>query len=255
LDVYVGGFQIEDMGTTAVDGIAAIGDSTIQGASGSNDAGAARETMGYLAGLLNAVTYNRGIGGNTTANMDARWATDITPLKPMCKYVIIQGGINDIVQGRTLADIQASITSMAAKAATDGFIPVYLTCTPTQSIAANATYEQMRLDLNAWIKKTFPRVIDIAPVVADPFDTKYLRRTPGGSNGWYGDGVHYTQKAKRAIAEKIAAWNWELPTPSAYQKITAATWAPYGGVVLVSPNGTKYKLTVADGGALSAVAV
>ncbi|WP_458116721.1 SGNH/GDSL hydrolase family protein [Arthrobacter sp. D2-10] len=139
--------------------------------------------------MLNANIYNRAVGGETTATMDARWATDITPIKGVCKYAVIQGGINDIA----LADIQASITSMVNKATADGLIPAILNCTPTSSIAADPVKEQKRLDLNAWERTTFPNVIDIAQVIEDPLDKKFIRRTPGGSAGWYGDGVHYTR--------------------------------------------------------------
>lgn len=251
-DIYVGGFQIEQIADTAVDGIAGIGDSTMQGASGGTDHPASREWMGYLAGLLNVNTYNRGVGGERTDAMDARWATDITPLKGVSKYVIIQGGINDVAQDRPIADIQASISSMHGKALTDGFVPVMLTCTPTASIGNNPTREAARVELNTWLKQTFPNVIDIAAVIEDPLDPRFIRRTPGGADGWYGDGVHYRQAAKRAVAEKIAAWRgWEFPTPSPYQKVVGEVFTQQGGVVLVAPDGSRHRLAVDNMGALT----
>lgn len=257
VDWYFGGFQIENLGAAVPKaGIAVIGDSTIQGAAGSTDTPAAREMVNYLGALLNVDAFNRGVGGNTLLQMDARWATDITPLAAVSKYVVIQGGINDINQGRTLADMQANASSMATKAATDGLIPVMLTVTPSNYSGVDPVKEQKRLDYNAWLHTTFPRVIDIAPVVADPLDTKFLRRTPGGSTGWYGDGVHYSRAAKRAVAERLAAWSgWEFPTPTAYQKVAGATFTPEGAIVLVSPDGTRYKLSVANGGGLTATPV
>lgn len=254
--VYAGGFQLELTDSTALDGIAGIGDSTMQGSSGSNDNTQAREWMGLLEGMLNCNTFNRGIGGNTLVTMNNRWATDITPLKISCKYVIIQGGINDISNGATLATCQTAIISMVAKAKTDGFIPVLLTCTPSQSMAANDAFEAVRLAFNSWLKVTYGNVIDIATVISDPFNPKYIKRTPGGNTGWYGDGVHYTYNAKRAVAEKIASWKgWDLPTPSTYQKIVATTYTPAGGFVVSSPDGTQYRITVANGGAMTAVAI
>lgn len=252
LNMYVGGLQIEQVEDTALDGIAGIGDSTMQGSSGNNDAQASFEWMGYLEGLLNAETFNRGIGGNKLTDMDARWATDITPLKVSSKYVIIQGGINDIGNGATLAGVQASMNSLIGKAKTDGFIPVILTCTPFATGAIDPAKEAIRVAFNAWLKTIHGNVIDIASVIADPYDPKWIRRTPGGAAGWYGDGVHYTRKAKRAIAEAIAAWpGWDLPTPGPYQKVTAAGAPTPGGLVVVSPNGTRYRLAVADDGALT----
>ena len=255
LSFYAGGLQLEQVDDTALAGIAGIGDSTMAGASGGIDSQSSFEWMSYTEALLNCQTFNRGIGGNKLTDMDTRWATDITPLKPSCKYVIIQGGINDIGNGASLATIQGAVNSMTTKAKTDGFIPVYLTCTPTAGMAANAGYETIRLQFNDWLKATFANTIDIASVVADPYDPKYIRRTPGGSAGWYGDGTHYTRPAKRAIAELVAAWpGWDLPTPTPYQKVAATTYTP-GGFVVTSPDGTKYRITVANGGALTAVAI
>jgi hypothetical protein len=127
INAYIGGFQIEAVDNpNYIDGIAMIGDSTMAGGSGGNDKTdtTAREVSTYLGAFLNVNVFNRGVGGNTTAMMLARWVTDITPLKNNCKYVIIQGGINDIVQGVPLSTIQANISGMVNYANNDGLIPV-----------------------------------------------------------------------------------------------------------------------------------
>lgn len=215
-DVRIGGFQIEEVPDTYKDGVAVIGDSTMAGSSGKIDNPTSREVSRYAEAILNVPFFNRAVGGETTNTMDGRWATDITPLAVNCKYVIIQGGINDISQGRTLVDIQASITSMNAKAKANGLIPIHATITPNS--ANDAAKKQLMLDLNAWIKQTFPNVLDFHRIIANPADPHAIRNQTDAE--WYGDGVHYGIKAKRALGTAIAKWSgWDFIAPSPYQPV------------------------------------
>ena len=230
MEVYLGGFSLEKLNSNIYkDGVAMIGDSTMAGSSGKVDlTNGGREVSTWLGALLNVNVFNRAVGGERTDSMDARWAADITPLAVNCKYAIIQGGINDIAQDRVYADIQGSITSMVNKAIAAGLIPVLFTCTPTTSIGSVPSREAARLALNTWLKATFPRVIDIASVVADPHNPASLRR----AKGWFGDGVHYGTPAKRAIAAYVAQWSgWDFITPSPYQAIPVATYSPPGSAL------------------------
>lgn len=228
-NIYIGGFQIEDVGdATYKDGIAAIGDSTVQGASGSVDLLSARETMGYLAAMLNVPTCNRAIGGQRLDEMDARWATDITPLFATCADVIIQGGINDIGQGYDLTHCQTYMASMVSKAISDGFRPIVATCTPSPS--NTSAMETIRIAFNEWIRTTYSNVLDFAAIIEDPFVKSIVRNDPD----WIGSGPHYTQKAKRALAAFCAAWpHWNKKQPSPYQANSAAatSWTPPASVV------------------------
>lgn len=221
LSVYIGGYQIEKLDSnTYVNGVALIGDSTMAGGSGGYDKPDSREVSTYVAGMLNIPVFNRAVGGERTDTMDARWATDITPLAKNCKYAIIQGGINDISQDRVLSGIQSSISSMYNKAITDGLIPILLTCTPASSIASVPAREADRIALNLWMKTTYPIVIDIAEIVADPENQSILNPI------WAGDGIHYTGSAKRAIANSIVKYEfWNFKTPKPYQPILS-NWTP-----------------------------
>lgn len=232
-EAYVGGFQIEEIPNTTIDGIAMIGDSTLAGGSGfvsgtgasgvtGRDLGTSREIARYLEGILNVQVYNRAVGGERLDNMDARWATDMTPLKLRAKYAIIQGGVNDFGQGRTLAQAQTSTSSMVAKAITDGMIPVLFTCGPSLTVGSDATKEGYRQGYNTWLKATYPRVIDIASVLEDPYDARFLRHDLAWDNA---DGTHYNEKAKRAVAAYAAAWpGWDFRQPAPYQAIPVTTY-------------------------------
>jgi lysophospholipase L1-like esterase len=235
VDLRIGGIQVEEV-PCEKQGIAVIGDSTTAQNSAHNDASWTAWTA-IAGGLLNVNFFNRAIGGQTTAQSDARWATDISPLAVNASHVIIQGGINDIGQGRTLAEIQTSIESMNAKAIADGMTPVFTTITPFSNSCSTPSMETLRGQVNSWLKATYPYVLDIASIVADPHMPNCLRRDPE----WYGDGTHFGQNANRAIGEYIAhsyvgnlSGNpqvWSFRRPSFYQPVLATT--PTRGRLLV----------------------
>jgi len=226
-DAYIGGFQIEAISNSSyVDGIAIIGDSTFAISSGgaATDLGkdfatlSNREVSHTLSGILNCCVFNRAVAGETLAAMDARWATDITTIKPRCKYVIIQGGINDINTGRTLAQMQASVQSMIAKALADGFTDYVLpNITPNSYCDGDSVKEALRLQYNAWLLATYPsKCKDIASVVADALVPKRLRTE------YYGDGIHYGGAAKFAVATYLASvCGFVFNSPTAYQQSDA----------------------------------
>lgn len=217
---FIGGIQLESVPPETKDGIAWQGDSTMAGASGGIDIPRdytdpnSLEVSTVVSSILNAPCYNRAVGGDTLANMDSRWAADITPLRLVCKYVIIQGGINDITQGRTIEQMKASLQSMIAKAATDGFLVKILTCTPTTPIATTPGKEIIRVSFNEWIMSTYPGLaIDIAPLVTNTSTGNTLKPE------FYGDGVHYPGVAKITIGRYIAKNSgMVLPKPSTYHR-------------------------------------
>lgn len=226
-DAYIGGFQIEAISNSSyVDGIAIIGDSTFAISSGgaATDMGknfatlSNREVSHTLSAVLNCCVFNRAVAGETLAAMDARWATDITTIKLRCKYVIIQGGINDINTGRTLAQMQASVQSMIAKALADGFTDYVLpNVTPNSYCDGDSAKEALRLQYNAWLLATYPtKCKDIASVVADATVSKRLRAE------YYGDGIHYGGAAKFAVATYLASvCGFVFESPTAYKQSDA----------------------------------
>lgn len=217
VDLYIGGFQIEEVPNTYVDGVVWMGDSTIQSNSGNINAYNSVAIPRFFEGVFNCTSYNVAVAGETMAQMDARWATSVTPLKPNSKYVVIQGGINDISQGRSLSDMQASLNSMNTKALADGFIPVFLTCTPNGSFSVSE--ETLRNDYNLWLKTNFKKVIDINAIVEQ--DSKIIVATP--NNLFDNDGIHYGVTIKKAIAEFIAKSGFfEFLQPTDYQATTAS---------------------------------
>lgn len=223
MEYYVGGFQIEAVTTDDRQGIVCIGDSTMAGGSGGNDSSNSLEWVSMLGAHLNVHVFNRGVGGNNTAAMNARWATDITPLAARCKYAIIQpSAANDIPNGVSFATTQTETNAMVAKAVADSLIPVIVVPPSTSNINANAGYKATYDQLIAWLR-TFPRTIDHAEVCNDPWNPYVLRQ----QTGWVGDGVHDGAESKRARAKHAAERPfWDFVKPSAYQKIAVTTYTP-----------------------------
>jgi hypothetical protein len=218
--IYVGGFQIEAVPDSYKPGVALIGDSTDAGSSGKIDTPRDfrlqdnREISTVLGALLRVPFFNRAVGGERCDQMDTRWATDMTPLKAWAAHSAIRCGINDIGQGRTFSQIQASITSMVNKSNTDGMTPMVFTITPTATIGANPTMEALRQQVNAWVKATY-NACDVAAAVEDPANPGYLRPE------WWGDGTHFVGIGKTSAARYIVKncdFSWRV-TPGTYQQI------------------------------------
>lgn len=216
LTVFIGGFQIEKtLPEAAKQNAIAMGDSITQAGEANYDNGTNRAWTDFVAGMLGINVFNRAVGGETSAQMDARWATDITPLAAVSKWVFINAGVNDLSIDRSLGDIQASITSMFNKAVADNLIPIICTCTPANF---SGTREANRLLLNEWILNTYPLTQDWADILADPNNKSVL------NPNWVGDNVHPTYQGYRHLGNAIAQWKfWDLIKINPYnQKLTTS---------------------------------
>jgi lysophospholipase L1-like esterase len=91
---------------------------------------------------------NSGISGNTTAMMRARFTLDAQD----SSYVILWGGINDLIADRISADIETDLQAMYSEAKAAGKTVVGLTITPFKNHAVWSAARQAECDLvNAWI--------------------------------------------------------------------------------------------------------
>lgn len=71
-------------------------------------------------------TINKGVNGDTTSGMLARFQEDVIKEKP--GYVLIAGGVNDLICGSPLGAIQANIMGMVHVAYRHGILPIVGTC-------------------------------------------------------------------------------------------------------------------------------
>jgi lysophospholipase L1-like esterase len=225
-DLYLGGFQIEPA-VTEKRGVVVMGDSLTQYDCGSTDVPGCTSWTDQAASLLNVPFYNRGVGGQTCAQILARWPTDAHPiLVANAAYAIIFCGTNDIGAGFSDSQIEQTISAMSSLAIADGAIPVVATVGPFALSVANDTLEATRQSVNAWIRATYPMVLDFDAVNADPSN-------PRQQNPLYvGDSTHLNLAGRIAegnyVAQSVAGNTqgfpsiWSFHTPIPYQPVLSA---------------------------------
>jgi len=230
--LYMGGFQREQV-PAATEGVVVTGDSRSRGVSGGIDASNSAIWTRYAESILQIPFFARGVGGDTLVQMDTGWAANVTPLKVNCSHVIINGGTNDIINfvpdgtdptmQTALALMQGAVNSMITKAGVDNLIPVVVAVGPNATTAAEIEgttfgHEALRQAYNAWVKATFPLVLDFDSILADPYMPRSIIRDPD----WYADGTHAEVEhkgiASKAVGIYVATWeHWNFTKPSAYQ--------------------------------------
>jgi lysophospholipase L1-like esterase len=113
---------------------------------------------------------NRGISGQTTTQMLARFQQDVIGLQP--KVVVILAGTNDIGRGIPLKAIEDNLRMMGDLAKVNGIRPVFASVTPVSDYHKNVDLSYARtaerppasiIQLNDWIrqncqKESFPYV-------------------------------------------------------------------------------------------------
>ncbi len=78
--------------------------------------------VSQLRTLLNAEVINKGINGDTTSGILARFYHDVVPEKP--DLVLIDGGWNDFVTGADVGVVQSNTMALVHQAFQNGIIPV-----------------------------------------------------------------------------------------------------------------------------------
>ena len=224
-DLYFGGFQVEPT-VTQKRGVVAMGDSLTQYDCTAVDPAGCTSWTALASSLLNVPFYDRGIGGQTCAQILARWPTDASPiLAANASYVIIECGTNDIGVPLSATQIEQSISSMYSLAMADGATPVVVTIGPFRTTVAINAAEATRQSVNAWIRSTFPFVLDFDKVNADPNNPRLQ------NPAYIGDGTHLNLAGRIAegnyVAQSVAGntqgypgiWNFNAPIP--YQPVLA----------------------------------
>jgi lysophospholipase L1-like esterase len=152
---------------------------------------------------------DRGVGGNTTTDMIARFATDITNYSNV-DYVIIMAGTNDILNNTPVTTIEANLQIMYNLAHAKGAKVIALTITPMGgSSLYNPTHGADVILVNTWIK-TKPTnvdyVVDTYTAMLDPDNP-----VPSLRSGDTIDGLHYSATGnQRILATMVAAWQPSL---------------------------------------------
>lgn len=192
---------------------AIVGDSRSAGALTTSSTAAfdGEGNLGEFAGALHArgfATLNGGVFGTTAAQFVASHARQAEAMG-YCSHVVLEHGINDLTGGRTAAQIQADLLSIAgyfprAQAILGTTPPVSTSTDGWTTTAGQTTHASnpVRVALNAW-KRQVPRPF------ADCWEIADLVETARGSGIWKagltGDGTHESASGYQAIAAD-AAW-------------------------------------------------
>ena len=143
---------------------------------------------------------NRGIDGQRTDEILARFHRDVTQAKP--DFVIILGGVNDIYQGVRLGTIKDNLRTMYEQAISNRIKAVAASVLPYNT--ATTRESETITELNGWIE-SISRILnllfcDTNRAVADPMDRNRLAESP---DGYHPDAVGYRRMGE-ALAEVIA---------------------------------------------------
>ena len=186
--------------------IVALGDSTTAGTPGFQSAlevppsGRGDETSQYAYWLMRAHpdwdVVNRGVNGERSDEIAARFARDVLDLAPAA--VVIIAGVNDVYQGRAADHVTRQLRTMYDRAAHGGIRVVAGTIVPYNTASADQN-ERMR-HINAWILRQVqadPAVafVDTRAAVAAAGNRDRLAESP--------DGLHPSPKGYRLMAEAI----------------------------------------------------
>lgn len=155
------------------------------------------------------VVVNRGIRGNTVVPSPARcprcgapgvmrFARDVLRV-PHARAVIVALGMNDLLQGQTVARIEDGLATVTRRAHAHGLAVVGLTVTP---FPGGRAFDAKRDALNAWMRMAGVDdvVVDADAAVRDAARPDRLR--PAFDSG---DHLHPNAAGYRAIAATVAA--------------------------------------------------
>lgn len=140
---------------------------------------------------------NRGINGQRTDEIRARFERDVTRNRPQA--TVILAGVNDVYQHRPLAEIQGHLTAMYARARELGIVVVAGTVIPYDT--ARAPENEELHALNRWILALDLPVCDFHQAVQDVRNPDHLRQSPDGLHPTP-SGYHRMAVALRPVLER-----------------------------------------------------
>lgn len=165
--------------------------------------------------LSHSLSLNKGIGGNTTAQMVARFATDVLANIDLFDILILQGGTNDADTGVLASVSSANIMSMASQVLALGKYVIIMLPPPFGSVASIPSAQTLNMTsmatkIKEWAKGT-PGVILVDPM-------RSMVDYSSGTNGnclavlQHGDGIHPSGGGAYRMGRKLAdAINVLLP--------------------------------------------
>lgn len=166
------------------------------------------ENWVFLLNMPCSTFINKGVNGDTTGGMLARFCSDVVPEKP--NYLFIAGGLNDLMAGLNEETPQANYYALAHQAYSHGIQPVICTCPPFDPAAARVGWpvltdfdlvKERYLALRSWLEK-FARSFDLPYVDIYGEFEKVLSQYP--KKDFYIDGIHLTAAGHERITDIVS---------------------------------------------------
>lgn len=147
---------------------------------------------------------NKGISGDTTGGMLARFQRDVIDEKP--QYVIIMGGANDFIMGDSLGSVRANIMAMVHQAYHHRIIPILGTGIKADAETFRRDWAEIT-DVGRLNEKTAAHR-DWIIQFCGTFNTKYIdfyaelenRADKKYGNGLF-DGLHPSKEGHRILSD------------------------------------------------------
>jgi lysophospholipase L1-like esterase len=153
-----------------------------------------KQTLSLILDSNNLWTVrNVGNGGDTMTQITAQYATQVLPFyNPSLNvnYLTLQGGSNDIANGRTTTALKTDVTSYVARAKADGFLVGV--CTVFHRVGNDVAKVS---DYNNWLRAGNSGADFIIDLAAHPFLSDATNPTY-----FLGDGIHTNNAGQTVIA-------------------------------------------------------
>jgi hypothetical protein len=164
----------------------------------------------HLAKLTGLGITNVATAGDALYQIDAAYATNVAPAfnAGNRNTLIVIGGDEDFLDGRTMAQAQASIQAISLKASATGF---YVVVAPIMAVGAAAwtsTMEIKRQKYNTWLRENWTTFAD---AITDHAADERLSN-PSNRTYFQADKMHLTAAGYAVMAEHAKAAS-NGPTP------------------------------------------
>ncbi len=153
----------------------------------------------------NDTIINRGISGDTTAGMLARFQTEVITDKP--DIIHLMGGLNDVICGSTAQQIQGNFNAMSQQAKFYGIQPIIGIC-PLPIVEQilpewkkftdfDQIISEMKT-LNEWLRKYIAVSSDISII---DYEAEFNNQYAENRKNIYIDGIHLNEQGNKLLAK------------------------------------------------------
>ncbi|HEX8942422.1 MAG TPA: GDSL-type esterase/lipase family protein, partial [Gemmatimonadaceae bacterium] len=160
--------------------------------------------------------HNAGVAGNTSAQMLARFSTDVAAYKP--DKVFVKAGTNDVGNAVPFATSIANIQAIVQAIRDIPAVPILCTI-PPRSDGYHQAIETLNAGIRLYARTQGITLVDFHAVLVDPANGNYLA-------AYNGDNVHPTAIGARVMADTAIS-----ATAGLWQK-----WSPYQPSDNTDPN-------------------